>query len=162
MYALETVLDKKKVWQTTIAAVSVLSLFVPRLTPVYPIDVAFVISVSEKSPSGPTSTIYLPLGLICDFNDFFSISWQCAMSLRWGSSACFSKKSLKLDIGCSTGKWYFKDCFAALSIIFWYRSGLIILRSLWLQSMGVIWVIPISVAFSKNHSNLSLSFKTQR
>ena len=54
------------------------------------------------------------------------------------------------------GRLYLKDCFIEDINIFIDLSKLILFLSEYLHIIGFISLIPISVAFSRNHSNLSL------
>ena len=67
-------------------------------------------------------------------------------------------KLLKLIGLLSLGRWYFIDCLIAVTKIFSHLLRLIFFLSDLSQIIGVISSIPISVAFSRNHSNLLMFF----
>ena len=58
--------------------------------------------------------------------------------------------------GCICGFQRRWDCFIAATRTFSHRCSLNFFRSEWVQIKGINSVIPISTAFSKNHSIRSL------
>ena len=147
---------KEIFWTATIAAVSVLNLVLPSVMGIKPDFIPFDISLKEKSPSGPIKIVADSLGFIQVFKLLFSLFSQCAIYTVFLCS--FFKKSPNEITLFNLGNWNFRDCFVAARIIFSNRSGFINFLSELSHIMGVISSIPISVAFSKNHSNLSLFF----
>ena len=61
-------------------------------------------------------------------------------------------------IGFNIGKWNCWDCFRAAMMILFKRSCFMTFLSEWSHKRGVICCTPISVAFSKNHSNRLIFF----
>ena len=71
---------KAIVWQATNAAVSVRNLVVPNVTGIKLFSVAKLISLVEKSPSGPIKIVTFSSFISSFLNDFLSVSSQCAIN----------------------------------------------------------------------------------
>ena len=138
----------------------------PRCTGMKPDSRASSASAFEKSPSGPIMTmISLPskpssTSLIL-LRGTLSSSKQYAMSLSVPSSSSLLLAEMNsfTDTGSlTTGMAALRDCLAALVRIFSSRAVLKTLLSECSPITGDIVSIPISHAFSANHSYLSLFF----
>ena len=142
------------VWHATKAAVSVRRRLGPSEMGSNPQAWARRISSGLKSPSGPIRTNAFSPGRQACCKSGFSPSSQWAMNLR--PSKGRRTNSVKPTMPSSCGRVAFCDCFMALIRIFSKRAGLTSLRSEKRQLRQVMASMPISVAFSTNHSVRSM------
>lgn len=138
----------------SIAAVSVRRRDVPSEIGCASCSRARSISSVEKSPSGPISIVVSVRGARVSKRYVFLPFAQCAMKKPNLEAA----KSWNVVIGLRIGSNACLLCFAAEMMILFRRSGLIVFRSEKRHVRGVISSIPISTAFSMNHSKRSMFF----
>lgn len=150
----------------TSAAVSVLSRAGPSDRGVYPACIAVWISFGEKSPSGPIIIVTSAGRGV--FSGIMELIWllmwsgsQKAIyfnSWQFGLPAVWAMTSANPVSSSTCGRTLLSDCLAAERTIFLALSVFRTFLSEWSHRSGVILSTPISVAFSRNHSNLSIFF----